>query len=146
MKSFKSLSVIVGLAILISCGEPLSTETFVRRDQLVEGAYEFALDMSKGEYSYDLSFYTVIDGKGVSKLPLYIELISPSGTKYAENVSMDVGEPTGDLQLYRSSLVPVEYGIWTMRVTPMIEIKQMRGMGLINERKELKRKWDMVSY
>ena len=146
MKSFKLLSVFIGLATLVSCREPLSSEIFVRNDQMVDGAYEFALDMSRGEYSYDLSFYTVIDGKGVSELPLYIELISPSGTKYAENVSMEVGESTGDLQLYRSSLVPVEYGIWTMRVTPMIEIRQMRGMGLINERKEIKRIWDTVSY
>lgn len=130
---------------VISCSEPLTDEVFVRKDQKVNGAYEFAVDMTKGEYSYDLSFYTVIDGTGVTELPLNIEFISPSGTRYAERVSMEVSGMTVDMQLYRSSLVPVEYGIWTLRVIPMMDIEQMRGLGLICEKKVIKKKWDMAN-
>lgn len=136
------ISLLSGLVMLISCSEPLTDESFVRRDQLVNGAYEFALDMSDGEFTYDLSFYTIIDGTGVTQLPLSIELVSPSGSRYAEKVTMDVSGEEMDMQLYRSSLVPVEYGIWTLRVVPLTNIPQMRGLGLINEKKAVSKKWD----
>ena len=146
MKRFPGLiSLLAGLLTLISCSEPLTDESFVRRDEQINGAYEFALDMSDGEFTYDLSFYTIIDGTGVTQLPLSIELVSPSGVRYAEKVTMDVSGTQVDMQLYRSSLVPVEYGIWALRVTPMMDIPQMRGLGLINEKKAVSKKWDTAN-
>ncbi len=142
---FGPISLLSALVMLISCSEPLTDESFVRKDQQVDGAYEFALDMSEGEFTYDLSFYTVIDGTGVTELPLSIELVSPSGTRYAEKVTMYVLGKEVDMQLYRSSLVPVEYGIWTLRVSPLTDIPQMRGLGLINEKKAVSKKWDTAN-
>lgn len=139
MKIARLFIAIALAALAASCSMPLSEETFVRRNQAVDGTYEFAVDMSYGEYSYDISFYTVMDGKGISRLPLKINLISPGGKEFTETVSMDVGNPKGDLQLYRSSLVPIEYGIWTLKITPLQEISKMRGLGVVREMKAVKR-------
>lgn len=120
------------LAILVvsSCVRPSSDEYFVISDGT--GSYGFALDMSDSLCVYDLTFFTRLEGPGqVAGFPVKIYLTSPSGVTYSENVYYDA---SGDLKVpYRTSLSPVEYGIWNMEV--IASAPGLDGLGLICSRK-----------
>ena len=119
----------------LCCNRPPSEENFVRADEACRGVYAFPADMSDSLCTYTLLFYTKVDNVRDSlEIPLRVELISPSGQKYSEDVSMKAGRSRGDRQVYRSSVTPVEYGPWQVRLSPLIEIKGLRGLGLIVER------------
>lgn len=127
--------IFVGLCLLCSCHVPPSEEMFIRVDQAVDSVYTFPVRMVDGTVAYDISFYTVIDGQGVTSLPIEVRWTSPSGQEYAETVSMSVGNPKGDRQLYRSNLEPYEYGEWSLSLKVQGEVPGFRGIGVICERK-----------
>lgn len=127
--------IFAGICLLCSCHVPPSEEKFVRIDQAQDSVFTFPVRMVDGTVAYDISFYTVIDGEGVSSLPIEVRWISPSGKKYGETVSMSVGNRKGDRQLYRSDLEPYEYGEWTLSLKVQGEVPGFRGIGVICERK-----------
>lgn len=126
-------TVIVAL-MLASCHVPPSEELFVRADQAVDGVYSFPLNMVDGTVTYAVWFYTVMGDIDIDNLPLEVRWISPKGYEYGETVSMPVGNPKGDRQLYRSKLIPKEYGEWTLNVRVLRELPGFRGIGVICER------------
>ena len=107
----------------------MSREDFVKADG--SGRYEFAVDMSDSLCTYDLSFYTRLDGRDApSGFPIKIYLTSPSGQTYVESVYYDCSK--GVRVPYRTGLVPVEYGEWTLSVSA--DPAGMCGLGLITSR------------
>lgn len=136
MKAFRLL-ILAGVffAAMNSCHVPPSEERFIRADQITDSMYVFPVKMEDGTVDYSISFYTVIDNKGVSSLPLAIRLVSPSGKVYTETVSMPVGNRKGDRQLYRSGLEPYEYGVWGLKIKVLKDIPGFRGIGVICEHK-----------
>ena len=119
----------------VCCSRPPSEEDFVRADEACRGVYPFSADMSDSLCTYSIFFYTKVDNVRDSiEIPVRVELLSPSGQKYSEDVSMRAGHSKGDKRIYRSSVSPVEYGIWELKLSPLIEIRGLRGMGLIIER------------
>ena len=109
----------------------MSREDFVKADG--SGRYEFAVDMSDSLCTYDLSFYTRLDGRDApSGFPMKIYLTSPSGQTYVEGVYFDCS--SGVKVPYRTGLVPVEHGVWRMSVSAVAQ--GMCGLGLICEKKD----------
>lgn len=130
-------TIILVASVMAGCVKPASEEYFVREDQSVDGVYSFMLDMSDSLCKYDVYFYTKVDGKkNIVNLPVQIIWTSPSGQQYSEQVYMKVGAKFGDKELYRSSLVPVEFGSWNLCVVSLNDIKGLRGMGVIVESKD----------
>lgn len=125
----KRISAFVALIFLaLSCSEPLSVETFVRN---TGGAYTFEVDMSHIGCTYDISFYTRLDSRiKVPGFPMEIRWKSPSGEVFSETVYFDCSEHSR--VLYRTGLIPVEEGVWTLDVRA--DADGMRGLGLICER------------
>lgn len=114
------------LILLCFCSRPMSVEKFVKADG--SGVYEFTLDMSDTLHAYDLSFYSRIEGKDApTGFPMKVYLTSPSGQTYGETVYFRISE--GAVSPYRTGLVPVEPGEWTMSVSA--EARGLCGMGLI---------------
>ena len=121
-------------AVLSSCHVPSSEELFIRSDQMKDSMYVFPVKMDDGTKDYTVSFYTIMDRKGITSLPLAVRWVSPSGKVYVENVSMKVGDSKGDIRLYRSNLVPYEYGVWGLKIKVLKDIPGFRGIGVICER------------
>lgn len=118
--------------ILAACSRPESEEQFVREDQIADSCYVFNVEMDDSLATYDLSFYTKFKlRKQPSSLRLDICWISPSGLTGEETVYMD---PAVVPSLYRSSVVPTEFGQWTLKVKTPEEPRGMLGLGLINKR------------
>lgn len=119
---------ILALAVLVavSCARPSSDELYAVSDG--SGKYEFTLDMSDSLCVYDLTFFTRLEGRTrASGFPMKIYLTSPSGTTYAENVYYDASQ--GLKVPYRTSLSPVEYGLWTLEARA--SAPGLAGLGLI---------------
>lgn len=136
MKHLLPLS-LLSLLLVFSCSRPPSDEYFVLQKDSDHGIYPFTLDMSDSTYTYDISFYTKVDGKKTTgMLPLQVMLTSPSGVQYSEQVYMREGDIFGDRHPYRSGLTPVEYGSWSLCIAALNDLKGMRGMGVILERKK----------
>ncbi|MCQ2174471.1 MAG: hypothetical protein MJY61_04985 [Bacteroidales bacterium] len=120
--------------VLSSCHVPSSEELFIRSDQMKDSMYVFPVKMDDGTKDYTVSFYTIMDRKGITSLPLAVRWVSPSGKVYVENVSMKVGDSKGDIRLYRSNLEPYEYGVWGLKIKVLKDIPGFRGIGVICER------------
>lgn len=118
------------LCFIASCARPASVETFVKADG--SGVYDFEINMTDSLHVYDLSFYTRLDGgRAPSGFPMKVYLTSPSGQTYVENVYFDCSK--GWISPYRTGLVPVEHGLWTMSVRAAAD--GMCGLGLVTELK-----------
>lgn len=127
----RALVFISFLSLLAGCVRPLSYEQFVRSDQATDGVYSFDVDMSDSLSSYTVSFYSKVDRKKPVDVPLQVLWTSPSGKEYSESVYMKMGQRKGDREVYRSSLVPNEFGDWTICVTSLNDLKGFRGIGII---------------
>lgn len=113
----------------VSCVRPQSDEMFAVSDGTLP--YEYVLDMSDSLCLYDLTFFTRLEGhKKVSGFPMKVYLTSPSGVTYSENVFYDASR--GLKVPYRTSLSPVEYGLWKMEVKA--SAPGLKGLGLICSR------------
>ena len=149
MRRFLTLLLCAALPLLVSCIGPDVSETFVlREDCAIDGIYRFEVDMSDSLSRYDLSLYTRIDGnhqrpdadKGVRLKMIWT---SPSGRDYSENVYfsfVDSSREDGFFSLqcilpYRSGLVPKDFGVWTLTLQQLKEIRDLRGWGIICESK-----------
>jgi len=141
-----TLVLATALAVALSaCSRPDQTESFVRSSQkTAAGFYEFMVDMSDKEASYDIQVYTRSDcrDKVFAALPdlgIGIVWTAPDGTEYREMVYI----PHEDFDLdssfshsvrvaYRTGLVPVQPGVWKMSmVVPEEERFHLRGMGIV---------------
>ena len=113
---------------VLSCSEPLSTEKFILNQ---DGRYSFEVDMSHTDCTYDLYFYSRVDSwKKVPEFPIDIVLTSPSGVRYSERVYFV--RDGHDKLAYRTGLVPVESGVWTLDARA--DAEGLRGLGLICKR------------
>lgn len=145
-------AVIAALAMCLSCGRPSVSESFVRqsgRDSL--GRYCFSLDLSDSMRSNSLYFYTMIDAADCafrempSEMPLHVELVSPAGKHFCEDVSIVKDSFAVRSQFswqyelpYRTGFMPVEYGEWHMAVTVAGENRfpGLRGLGMRHIKEE----------
>lgn len=125
------------LLCLSSCSRPPATEEFRRVDQSVNGLYSFPVDMSDSLSLYTISFYTKLVGKKTVSVPLQVLWISPSGKMYSESVNMTAGDRKGDRAVYRSDIVPKEYGLWTLGIGSLNDIPGFLGIGVICENKPI---------
>lgn len=146
---------------LASCSHPPSYEHFVDVASYKEqGRFKYMLDMSDSLSTYDISFYTGIDCteedfEQMDDIQLDISLISPSGRVYRETVYLlkETYSESNSFSktykvLYRSGLIPKEFGEWVMTVTlPQLDAhygfyhnpehihngicKGLRGLGII---------------
>ena len=125
------LPLLLIVAALASCREPQSREYYLRSDG--SGEYSFNLSLTDSLAAYDISFYTAIDQPlfrrdTLVSFPMQIVWRSPSGRYFSETVYYPVAESK---VLYRSGLVPSEYGVWNIAVTLPEEPERLRGLGII---------------
>ena len=148
LRSFSVASVAVVLTLIaFSCSRPESEGKFVRvEDRQIDGTYLFEADMSDSLCAYDLTLYAKIDKKNVSigGLPFVVRLVSPSGKIFTETVYMKNSDKirssfySSDFKaLYRSGLVPTEFGLWSVRIKTG-HIDKLLGVGLVVSRNSLK--------
>lgn len=140
MNISRALAILLAaVAVLSSCSRPLSYEVFVRQADASDGDYHFELDLSDSTGFYDLYFYTRVDRSRnlgpESRTPMKLDIWweSPSHMVYDETVYMDAGDFRGVRQIYRSGIVPAEYGIWKLCVRPSPVPVSFRGLGIILE-------------
>lgn len=121
-----ALFVAFSFFILGACSNPQEREQYILRGN----DYVFEVDMTDSLSKYDVYIYTRVDSdrKG---FPLEVIWTSPSGQKYSETTyfNLDLGQK----QLYRSGLVPVEWGLWSLELS-VPEVEGMRGMGIVTNR------------
>lgn len=134
---------IIAAVALVSCSAPTVSDEFrsiSQRDSL--GRFAFDLDMSDSLAKFDIKFYTRVDcgEKSFSlmqDIPITVELFSPSGEVYSENIywpkSSFATERMGTYDScvdYRLACVPVEYGAWKMCLT-FAPVRGLCGVGVI---------------
>ncbi|MDO4826170.1 MAG: hypothetical protein Q4B16_01250 [Bacteroidia bacterium] len=139
------------LTLLQACTRPAVTERFILREDCVqEGIYTFEVDMSDSAACYDISLYTRLDGNhqrpdAPEGVTLRMVWTSPSGGDYSENVYFSFAESSREdgffslqcLLPYRSGLIPVERGLWTLTLGQTEPVRDLRGWGIICKREEL---------
>ena len=134
-------------AAAVSCSRPVSTESFVGVDQTeTDGLYKYSLDLSDSLATYDIVFYSRIDASrqrmAVTRdFPLTVTWTSPSGRRYRETVYFGIHDESSGSSFYssqyrktyRSGLVPVEWGVWSMavQVNSGREVPGFRGRGVV---------------
>mgnify|MGYP006873057343 CR=1 FL=1 len=139
-----SLAVLVILAVA-ACSRPVSWERFVKAEDChVPGRFDFDLDMADTLVSYDITFYTRLDpgdGAILLSLPLTVSASSPSGKLYSEEVWADVSKPSSsghfnkDFEIpYRTSVRPVEAGVWRLSVSVLSGTDFVEGFGCVLKR------------
>ena len=119
----------------------MSKEVFTLAEKLgSDGTYHFEMDMSDTLSVYDVWLYTRIDASNptMATCPgfgLDVTWKAPSGQMYGEEVYFDT--PLGSeyyshqyKALYRSGLIPVEAGVWTLSLKVRDEVEGLRGMGV----------------
>ena len=138
---------LLALLLLVACSRPDCIETFVKASDAPAGVYSFEADFTDTLATWDLSLYTRIDGparrlRDVHALPLKVEWTAPSGERFSEMVEIPLTRPAGsrfclESQVpYRTGVVPVEAGVWTIDLIPQAPPDGFRGMGLITERRD----------
>lgn len=134
------------LALCVSCGRPEVEESFVKACNVADGGvYSFSIDMRDTLCRYDLSFYTRLDVRknrldGIGGIGLDIVWVSPTGERYGEMVDIPVPVSgnffsTAVVVPYRTGLLPVEPGEWTLEVRVPDAPSGFRGLGVMIERK-----------
>jgi len=124
------LLIVVTLSLLsvTACDNPKVREQYKFRGK----DYVFEVDMTDSLATYDVYIYTRVDSdhKG---FPLEAIWTSPSGQKYSETTyfNLDLGQK----QLYRSGLVPIEWGQWLLELS-VPDVEGMRGMGITTQRND----------
>lgn len=121
---------------LSGCERPAETEVFVRSADAADGVYSFPVDMSDSLSSYDFWFYSRLFSGSRGNLELRVSWTSPSGGSFYETVFMERVDEYGVRELYRSGVVPVEYGEWKINVRPIDAGKDFLGLGLISRRND----------
>ena len=71
------------------------------------------------------------DNGSIGNLELRVSWTAPSGESFYETVYMEKVDSHGVRELYRSGVVPAEYGEWKLNVRPVDPVKDFLGLGLI---------------
>ena len=124
------LALLLALA-LVSCGQPSAREYFQR--SAGDGEYSFNFEMTDTLAAYDISFYAALDrspfkADTLASFPLQVVWRSPSGRFFSETVYYPASQPR---TLYRSNVVPAEFGEWNISVTVNPEPEGLRGLGIV---------------
>ena len=127
------LAFAAGLLLVAGCYAPRVEESFVETASLpARGWYTFACTLDDPQGRYDLSFYTEIEGRPAeASFPVVVRLTAPDGAQMEEQVFWDGSRRR---VLYRRDIVPPQTGVWTVALYAP-EVKGMRGIGLIREKK-----------
>jgi len=134
------------LLLACACASPDAYEEFIKTTRSNIGEpFVFSLDMSDSTAVYDIWMFSRIDGGGkemfrYGNFPVIVLWESPSGQRYQEKVWFDIhafGPGSSRysnqyMQLYRSSIIPVENGVWTLSLNVQggQAIPGFRGMGI----------------
>ena len=137
----KTITVLLSLAALAGCREPMSVERFVKG----EGPYTFFVDMTDTTAAYDFGLYTRVDApldtlKKLAALPLQVTWTSPSFHVFREEVYLPM---EGKMSLfskqvrapYRAGVRPEEWGPWQVVVRVQDPPEGLCGMGLVVHRR-----------
>ena len=134
--------VLLSLAALAGCREPMSVEKFVKG----EGPYTFFVDMSDSTAVYDFDLYTRVDApldslRKMTALPLQVTWTSPSFHVFREEVYLPMEGKTSLFSRqvrapYRAGVRPSEWGQWQVVVRVPDAPEGLCGMGLVVERKK----------
>ena len=114
-----------------ACRQPDTQDIFVSASEAVDGVYHYGFELKDSLSTYDFSFYARSVHEKISNLELRVQWISPSGEAMRETVYMRQVSRVGDRELYRSGVVPKEYGAWRITVRPIDENGELTGLGII---------------
>lgn len=121
---------------LAACSRPSQTEMFIRADKADGGVYSFPVEMTDSLASYDFWFYSRLFSGSIGNLELRVSWTAPSGESFYETVYMEKVDSHGVRELYRSGVVPAEYGEWKLNVRPVDPVKDFLGLGLVTIRND----------
>ena len=134
--------VLLSLAALAGCREPMSVEKFVKG----EGPYTFFVDMSDSTAVYDFDLYTRVDApldslRKMTAMPLQVTWTSPSFHVFREDVYLPMEGKTSLFSRqvrapYRAGVRSSEWGQWQVVVRVPDAPAGLCGMGLVVERKK----------
>ena len=119
------------MAASCSCAKPDYQHSYVRADQSSDGVYSFEFEMTDSLASYDFWIYSRAEKVGLENLELRVLWMSPSGESFRETVYMKEVDKRGSSELYRSGVVPAEYGNWSIHIRPMPKESSLYGLGMI---------------
>ena len=138
----RRFAILVVLALLTGCREPMSVEKFVKG----EGPYTFFVEMTDSSATYDFDLYTRVDApldslRKLPALPLTVTWTSPSFHVFKEDVYLPMD---GKMSLfskqvrapYRAGVRPAEWGQWVVGVRVNDPPEGLCGMGLVVARKK----------
>lgn len=119
---------------LWSCSKPDREVMFIKEKDAAGGVYEFGFAMNDTLASYDISFYTRVAGSWKESIRLDVEWIAPDGKKFDESVFFGPSDDySGFVEAYRTGVVPVVPGDWTIKVKTGNVPKGFWGLGLMCE-------------
>lgn len=113
-----------------ACAPPDTQEQFVRADKAADGVYIFDFELEGNGSSYDFSIWGVSLDKDIYGEELRVQWLSPSGSGFSETVFMRRISPSGDRELYRSSVVPDAEGKWRISIRA-VPGDELAGLGVI---------------
>ncbi len=127
-------AVLLALLMVSACSEPQAREYFLRSNSA--GEYSFSVELTDSLHSYDFSFYTAIDkplfrNDTLVSFPMQVVWRSPSGRYFSETVYYPADSSR---VLYRSGMMPSEFGEWSIGVTLPQQPPRLRGLGIIVSR------------
>jgi len=125
----KKVFLILSILLTAACNRPTSDEYFMKsEDRDIRGRYCYKLDMADSTVKYGVDLMVCMDCDDnqwgeFATMPLTIDWVSPDDETYRETVwisAADLKEESFYSKTieasYRSSLVPVKYGDWKLRV------------------------------
>ena len=123
----------------LACSRPDSYEEFRTFDKSKGGVHGFTLCMDDTLSTYDIWIYTRVEASSRAarqalaefSMPLDIEWTDPEGNSFEEVVYMHPGGHNGSKELYRSGLVPVVPGEWSLDIRPLATPVGFCGIGII---------------
>lgn len=125
----------------LACSRPASYEEFRTFDKSKGGVHSFTICMDDTLATYDIWIYTRVEAstraarQALSEfsMPLDMEWTDPEGNSFEEVVYMHPGGHSGARELYRSGLVPVVPGEWSLDIRPLTTPMGFCGIGIICE-------------
>lgn len=129
----KALVILMAAVFLFghACSRPDTQESFVKADQCLDGVYDFEFKILDSLASYDFWIYSRAEDHSIQNLELRVLWTSPSGESFRETVYMKEVEEDGSRELYRSGVVPAEYGKWKINIRAVPEDSGISGLGMI---------------
>ena len=137
---------VLSAAFMQSCSQPDTVDRFLSRSAAGQGnVFSFKVDMSDSAATYDLAIYTRIDCSSrrfeevEDAIGIGAEWMSPDSVSYREffylpksSFSDATAFSHSYRKSYRSGLVPVQPGIWTLSFVVLSDaLKYMDGLGLV---------------